>query len=70
MLLLLIAPFTPRAAVADDPQEIDAMNTLRFQPPKDGTFHDRLYVDDRVRLSRAGHDIVADTVLRALAAAR
>jgi lysophospholipase L1-like esterase len=31
---------------------------------------DRLYVDDRVHLSRAGHELVADTVLKAIAGNR
>jgi lysophospholipase L1-like esterase len=30
----------------------------------------RLYVDDRVHLSRAGHEVVADTVLKAIAGNR
>lgn len=32
--------------------------------------HDRLFVHDRVHLSRAGHDLVAETVLKAIESAR
>lgn len=31
-----------------------------------GADHDRLFVSDRVHLSRAGHEVVADTVLKAI----